>query len=258
MQLTSLDYTLGALSTALQVTVCILVLRNQFYRRLPLFGAYAWLNLLNLTFVWSVYLRLGYSSPPSFYISWIAFGVVLLARGLAVGELCRCVLRFYQGVWALAWRLLVGVAMLLLVYAGLAAYGVRDRIMTFLLTAERGLELTAAVILLLLLAIRSYYRIPVPVVERLLILGLGLWSLLQVLNDAALTLWPDYFPWVRAVEMVSFQVALCTWIVALRKPVPREEHVPRVLPQRVYDELAPQTNLRLRLLNERLLEIFKE
>ena len=257
MELTPSDYGLWTAGTVLQFAVCILVLRNGLYRRLPVFSAYVWLNLVNLAFVWWAYLKLGYSSLPSFYIAWTAYGVALLARGLAVGELCLWVLSPFRGVWALAWRLLVGMAMLLLVYAGLAAYGARDGITAFLLTAEHGLELAAAVVLLFLLAISAYYRIRVQAPERLLILGLGMWSLLQVVNNVAFDLWPGYFPWGRAVKVASFQVALLIWIAALRKPVPQEEHAPPVLSQRAYDELAPQTNLRLRLLNERLLEIFK-
>ena len=257
MQLTTLDYALWALSTALQVGVCILVVRSRSYRSLPLFSAYTWLNLIGLAVGWWAYLKLGYSSRISFNIAWAAFGIVLAARGLAVAELCRRVLRPYDGVWALAWRLLVGVAMLLLVYAGLAVFGVRGGITAFLLTAEHGLELAAALVLLLLLAISNYYHIRVPTLEGMVALGLGVWSLLQVVNNVALLLWPDYYAWGSAVKMVSFQLVLLIWIAALRKPVPQEGQAPPVLSQRAYDELAPQTNLRLRLLNERLLEIFK-
>jgi len=255
MELTRSDYVLWIVSTVLQLAVCGLVLRGGLYLRLPAFSAYVWLNLLTLALVWWAYLRLGYSSM--FYIGWAAFGVALLARGLVVGELCRRVLRLYRGVWALAWRLLVGAAMLLLVYAGLAAYGTRDRLETFFMTAERGMELAAAIVLLLLLVISSYYRIPVPMLEGMLALGLGVWSLLQVVNNVALLLWPNYYAWGSAVKMVSFQLVLLIWIAALRKPVLHEAPAPALLPQTVYDELAPQTNLRLRLLNERLLEIFK-
>ena len=257
MQLTTPDYVLWALSTALQLSVCILVLRKRCYRSLPLFSAYTWLNLISLVSVLCVYLGLGYSSRLSFYIVWIAIGVLLLARGLAVAELCRRVLRPYDGVWALAWRLLVGVAMLLLVYAGLAVFGVRDGITAFLLTAEHGLELAAALVLLLLLAISNYYHIRVPTLEGMVALGLGVWSLLQVVNNVALLLWPDYYAWGSAVKMVSFQLVLLIWIAALRKSVLHQAPAPALLPQTLYDELAPQTNLRLRLLNDRLLEIFK-
>ena len=257
MELTASDYGLWILSTVLQCAVCGLTLRSGLYRRLPVFSAYAWINLVNLAFVWWAYLHLGYSSTTSFYITWGAYGVALLARGLVVGELCRRVLKPYRGVWALAWRLLVGAAMLLLVYAGLAAYGARERVTTFLRTAEHGVELAAAVVLILLLVISSYYRIPVPTLEGMLALGLGVWSLLLVVNNMAFLLWPDYYARGSQVKMVSFQLALLIWIAALRKPVQQEGYAPPVLSQRAYDELAPQTNLRLRLLNDRLLEIFK-
>ncbi len=254
MQLTPFDYGLWIVSTLLQGAVCGLLLRGGLYLRLPIFSSYAWLNLLSLALVWWAYLRLDYSWM--FYVGWVAFAVALLARGLVVGELCRRVLRPYIGVWALAWRILIGVAMLLVVYAGLAAYSNRNPLEVFLFTAERGLELAAAVLLILLLGISHYFRIRVDRLSQLLVLGLGTWSLLQVVNNMALLLWSDYYHWGSAVKMLGFHLSLIIWIAALRKPIPQEEQVP-LLPQPVYDALAPQTNLKLRLLNERLLEIFK-
>lgn len=73
----------------------------------------------------------------------------------------------------------------------------------------------------------------------------------------ALLLWREYYHWGSTVKMISFQVALLIWIAALRKPIPQAGQTQPLLLQQVYDELAPQTNLRLRLLNDRLLEIFK-
>jgi len=170
MVLTPYDYGLWTVSTVLQFALCGLILRTGLSRHLPIFAVYAWLNLLNLALVWWAYLRHGYSSLTFFYITWAAFGVALLARGMVVGELCRRVLSPYSGVWALAWRILTGVALLLVVYAGLAAYSSRDPMQEFLFTAERGLELAAAVLLVLLMGISAYYRILVNQLNRLLIL----------------------------------------------------------------------------------------
>jgi len=257
MALTPHEFGLWIVSTVLQMALCGLILRRHLSRHLPIFAAYAWLNLLTLALVWWAYLRHGYRSPAFFYIAWAAFGAALFARGLVVGELCRRVLRPYTGVWALAWRILTGVALLLVVYAGLAAYSSRDPLQVFLFTAERGLELAAAVIIILLLGISTYFDIRVDRLNRLLVLGLGTWSLLQVVNNVALLLWRDYLHWGSTVKIIAFQVSLIIWIVALLKPIPEKEPARPLLPQQVYDELAPQTNLKLRLLNDRLLEIFK-
>ena len=74
---------------------------------------------------------------------------------MAIAELCQHILAPYRGVWALAKRTLLGITSILLGYTMITTLGNSSRITPFILTAERGLELAATVILLTLLFIRT-------------------------------------------------------------------------------------------------------
>lgn len=258
MELAASDYILWWVGTLLEIVVCVLILRRGLYRRLPFFSTFLALDLASAMLVWWTYSHWGYGSWAAWYVAWIPQGVLLLVRGLAVAELCWSSLRTYRGIWALTWRLLCGIALLLVLNAGLDASGNAHWMLQFVLTAERGLELSAAVILLLLLLTASYYRIRLEPVQGLIALGLCFYSLIQVLNNSFMREWlTQYLYWWNGVRMVSFQVALVIWWLALRKPLPAVAPAPALLPQKVYDELSPQVNYRLRVLNQRLLELLK-
>ncbi len=258
MQLSSSDHLLWGVGTLLEVVLCVFIIRRGLYRRLPFFSAYPALVLTSAALLWWAYRVLGYGSPASLYIAWTTQGMMLLSRGLAVAELCWSSLRAYRGIWALTWRLLAALALALVVHAGLSAAGNRSWIAPFVLTAERGLELAAVGILVLLLAVCRYYEIRLEPVQKMILLGLGFYSAIQVLNNSFMREWlTQYFHWWNGIRLASFQVALVIWLLALRKPLPAVAPAPALLPQEVYDELAPQVNYRLRLLNQRLLEMLK-
>jgi len=258
MQLTASDHILWAVGALLEVIVCVLIVRRGLYRRLPFFSTFVALDLASEVVVWWTYSRWGYGSWAAWYISWIMRGVLLLARAPVVAELCWSSLRAYRGIWALTWRLLCGVALLLLLNAALDASGNAHWMLQFVLTAERGLELAAAVILLSLLLISDYYRIRLEPVQRMVAVGLCFYSAVQVLNNSFMRGWlTQYVPWWNGIHLVSFQVALVIWWLAIRKPLPAVEQAPALLPRKVYDELSPRVNYRLRVLNQRLLEFLK-
>lgn len=258
MQLYASDYALWGLATFLELILCILVVRRGIYRRLPFFSAYLALAFASGILVLWAYHVLDYGSWAAWYFSWTAQGVMLLARGLAVAELCWRGLRDYRGIWALAWRLLCAIALLLLVSAAINARGHTDHIASFVWAGERGLELAAAVMLLSLLIISRYYQIRIEHAPRLIAFGLCFYSLIQVLNNSFMGEWlAHYVPWWNGIRLASFQVALVMWIVALWRPLPVAAPAPALLPQTVYDELSPHLNYRLRVLNQRLVEILR-
>ena len=256
MHLTLGESLLGAASTLLELLVCAFAFRRRLYLRLPFFTAYLALLVGRTLILWWFYLGPGYGSRVSFYYFWVSQGILLAARAAAVAEIAWRALRGYRGVWALGWRVLLIIALFLLLHATLDARGSRPWISPFILTAERGLELAAVGILVLLLAICRYYGIQLEPVQKMIALGMGLYSAVQVLNNSVLRV-THYFAMWNEIRIVSFQVALVIWLVALRKPLPATAPAPPLLPQRVYDELSPQVNYRLRALNQRLLEILK-
>ncbi len=258
MPFSSSNFFLAMASSLLQLAVCVLAWRRRLYLRLPLFTAYLTLLLVRTLFLWVLYLSVGYDSPLSFQGYWVSQGILLAARGVAVAEIAWRAVREYRGVWALGWRLLCGIALLLLVHAAVDARGAASWIAPFLLTAERDLELAVLGILVVLLTLCRYYGIRLEPVQKMVALGMGFYSAIQSLNNSFVQDWlARYFTAWSAVRVFSFEVTLVIWLVALRRPLPAAAPAPVLLPQKLYDELSPQVNNRLRVLNQRLLEILK-
>ena len=258
MHLTIGNYVLWAATSLLEMGVCAYAFRHRLYLRLPFFTAYLTLLCLSNLALWWFYLGPGYDSRAAFYVFWVLQGVHLAARGAAIAEIAWRTLHEYRGVWELSSLLLVGIALFLLVQAGMGALGNRSWLAPFVLTAERGLELAAVVILVSLFALSRYYGILLEPLERTVALGLGVYSAVQVMNNSFMREWlTRYFHWWSHIRVISFLVALAIWWWALRKPLPAEQPKRELLSQNVYDELAPQVNFRLRRLNDRLLELLK-
>ena len=258
MHLTFGNYVLLGGNSLLAAVVCAYAFRRRLYLRLPLFTAYLTLLFLRDLAMWWFYLGPGYDSRAAFDSFWVTQGILLAARGAAIAEIAWRALHRYRGVWALGSLLLLGIALLLLVQAGFSALGNRSWIAPFVLTAERGLELAAVVILVTLFYLSRYYGIRMEPVQRIVALGLGIYSAAQVINNSFMREWlTRYFSWWAHVRVISFFVALGIWWLALRKPLPAEQPKPVLLSQDVYDELAPQVSFRLRKLNDRLLEMLK-
>lgn len=258
MHLTPTGYLLWAASTLLGVGVCAFAFCRRLYLRLPLFTAYLTFLVGRTLILWWFYLGPGYGSRVSFYYFWVTQGILLAARGAAVAELAWRGLREYRGVWALGWRLLCFIGLVLLFHAAIDAGGNASFLVAFIVTAERDLELAVVGILVLLLAVGRYYRILLDPVHRMVALGLGFYSAVQMLNNGLPRVWQTlYFDWWNVIRLTSFQVALVIWLLPLLRPLPKAAPAPALLPQSFYDELSPQVNYRLRILNQRLLEILK-
>ena len=264
MPLSLSTYLLWGAGTALELLLCALALRNGLFRRLRFFTLYVLLvAIYEVTWFGAIH-ALGYKSKGAFYFFWLAQAILLFARAVAIAELCQHILGPYRGVWALAKSILLGIALILLGYATIATLGRTSWITAFILTAGRGLELAAAVILLTLLFISAYYRIRLEPVVRLVALGLCFFSTVQMLNNSFLVEWlvqyfrlMRFFPLWDGIRTASFNVAVVIWCLAVWRPLSATAPGAILLPQQVYDELAPQVNYRLRMLNQRLLEMLK-
>ena len=224
------------------------------YRAYPAVSIYLLLNLVLGVLMFLVYRRWGFFSKPSWLISWGVQALVLCARGLAVMEVCKHLLSHYRGVWALAWRILLGCASLVLLYAGLAAsHGLK-----FVLPkAERALELAIAAVIVGVLVFLRYYEVEAKREDRSLAIGFCLYSCFSVLNNTVLERFLDsYASLWNFLGMLAFLASMLLWTWALRKPQ-TERSLRTLLPTGVYQTLAPQFNLRLRLLNEQLVQFWK-
>jgi hypothetical protein len=225
------------------------------YRLYPIFFFYLLTTLAHDVVAFVTYQRWGFDSATAYRIAWGAQGIVLFARALAVAEVCRHLLSRYRGVWALAWRILLLSAALVFSYSILAA---RHHWRLALLTADRGLELSIATVIVVLLLFARYYGVKVEPVVRSLAVGFCLYSCFAVLNNTVLERWlHDYSVLWNLLGMLAFLASLSIWTWALRhsqsEPQPKEI----LLPSGIYQAIAPEINLRLRLFNEQLSRFWK-
>lgn len=270
--MTHYEYFLVALIKGFDVLLCALVFARHLQKRLPFFAVFAVTILVTSLGTTFVYAYFGFRSPISYYAWWVAVAATLLTRSFAIAELCRDVLRAYRGIWALAWRLLGLMAAGLLVNAAIDAEGQPHWFAAYGFTLERDVEIASVVILVAMLLVTAYYRLPTEPLQKWLVLGLSLFCVIQFVNS---TFFRDFF-----VQFVSSRMALQSqinqmndlwntvyiassclcigmWCFALRKPLAEPATRPVLLPAELYPALSPEINLQLRSFNDRLLELLK-
>ena len=263
-------------SLALQIVLIVILFHRRNHRAYPFFTAYIALGVAQSMILALVYRWWGFTAFRSFQVAWLSQSLVLAARASAVAELCRKVLGIYRGIWALAIRLLAVIALIVVVYA---CYVSSWRWKVTVLEADRATELAIASIIVVLLAFSRYYRVPITTTDRLIAIGLCIYSSSYVINNSVDVKIPQeyysywnllieavyiferllyrYFSyWNLPLQVVSV-VSLLIWIVGLWYPVPRETEQPELMEASLYQRLSPEINLRLRMLNEQLLAFWR-
>jgi hypothetical protein len=234
----------------LKLALFLLLIYRKNYRVYPCLFAYILLTLLQSPVLFFCYRIWGFSSQMSVNIAWSTQGLVVDVRALAVAEICRRVLQRYRGIWALAWRMLLAAAGLVLLYSW--AVG-RPHWQLAILNADRAFELAIALAIGILFLFVRYYEIEMAPAERLLAIGFFLFSCFSLLNDTILERWLyDYDVLWNLAGTLVFIPCLLLWIWALRQPQPETVFQPQMLPSNVYAEFAPEINFRLKALNEHL------
>lgn len=238
------------LSIALRALLLGLVLWRRNVRSFPFFSIYLSANLLNALLLVVSYKVWGHLSPVTFRIVWGSQFVVSCARAFAVAEICRLLLAGYSGIWALARRILLLCAALVLLYSFLAS---KHQWSSAILGASRAIELTIAVVIVVLLVFLRHYQVAAEPTLRTLAIGFCLFSCFAVLNYTILEHWLKRYEGVwNFLEVVSYLLCVIGWIWALRESFPRPLRNPALLPGSIYRQLSPEINLRLRHLDEQL------
>ncbi|MGH9701830.1 MAG: hypothetical protein ACRD4K_00525 [Candidatus Acidiferrales bacterium] len=258
MLLSPFGYTNWVFITALEVLTCCLALYRGLFHRLPIFTTYLVLLVLNECIWWPAYHLLDVRSNMAFFIYWVLQAILLMARGAVIAEICWKLLRDYSGIWRLA-RQALTIAAVILVLLAIPRWNQRGpRLSLMVLSGERGLEFAVVVILLIGLSFCRYYRIHIEIPFPLILLGLGIYSAMQVVNNALLEVWKgSYFEQWNTVRGASFEFAIILWSIALRKPLPEIRRAPALLSPEVYLQVSPEMNQQLRELNQRLQEMWK-
>jgi len=234
--------------------LCLLHVRKNV-SSYPAFSAYIFMTLAQSGLLFIAIKGWGFSSTVAWRVGWATQCIVIGARAFAVAELCRHILGRFLGIWVLARRILLASGVVVLLYALIAA----DHQWRLVLnTAERGLELAIAAVVVVLLLFARYYDIAVTSPLRLLAVGLCLYSCVAALNDAVLERWlSTYVSLWNVFGMTVFLACLLLWSWAFRKSAPQTVAAPLLLSGSVYLNLIPEVNLRLRSLNEQLIEFWR-
>jgi hypothetical protein len=220
MGLTTTEIILWYSAFILELLVCVLAFRRRLYLHLPVFTSYLTLLIAREAFIYSVYHAAGYTSRLAFYSYWVTEAVLLVGRAAAIGELAWRASYPYAGFRVVLKWVLTVVALILVLRAALATMARVSRLPPFVLTLEREIELTAAVVLVLLFALSRRYDVPLQTPQRLVAAGLLVYSLIQVVNNTISQQWLEsYFHGWNAVRSASFHAALVIWLIALAKPL---------------------------------------
>jgi len=249
-EIVTIEKALWALSVLLTAGLFALLLYRKNYRVYPYFFTYVLITLMQSPVLLATYRVWGFDSPASTNIAWGVQGLVIAARALAVAEICRRVMGMYRGIWALAWRMLLAIAGLVLLYSWAVA---RPRWQAAILNSDRGIELAIAGVIVMVFLFAQHYEIEVAPADRYLAIGFLLFSCFTVLNNTLLEGWLERYETLwNLFGTLAFMASLLLWIWAVRETQEEGSWQPEMLPGVAYCTLAPEINLRLKTLNEEL------
>lgn len=242
-----------------QAVICLLIIllyRRENYRAYPYFTAYLLLTVGQTLVLLFAYHFEGFGGMRSFQIAWLSQGMILIARGLAVAELCRRILAAYRGIWGLALRLLGFFALTVTLYS---SYVADWRWQVAVYAADRGVELSIATVIVVLLAFSRYYQVPIAAVDRSIAAGFCLYSCFIVLNNTILeAFFEKYVASWNVLSSFAYLASLAIWTRAIWSAAPARSELPELVEAGVYRRLSPEINARLRMLNEQLLSFWQK
>src|SRR5450432_3103402 len=155
-------------SISLRVFLLCLLIFKKNIRFFPFFTAYLIINLGEGVALKFAYKAWGFGSLPSYRTAWIMAAIVVCVKALAVAELCRLLLGGYRGIWALAWRVLLTCAGLILLFSAFAAKWNWEGT---IIGAGRASELAIAAVIVIVFLFMRHYEIVSEASVRFVALG---------------------------------------------------------------------------------------
>lgn len=239
----------------LEFFILALLLYRRTFRILRFFALYSAL-LLVWDSVWFIVSSnsAAYNSPWAYYLFWTVEAILPCLRLLAIAEICWRSLRGYPAIWRLASRALLTIAAGLLVWTAISSYASRGMFQRFIDIGLQRFEFMQAVVALAFIAMAYRYRVQLLPIHRLILLGLCLYSTVQVANNQISALNPKLLlPIFDVVRRISMSASQCIWLYAvalpLAEPVTPESEV---FSGGELERFAPEVHDRLRELNDRL------
>jgi len=247
-----------AASVLLQLALFALLFLRSNVRKLPVLTLYVATNLGQAACI--LYLISSPHLSPRTYdlVPWVSEAITLLFQALAASEAIHLLLRPYRGIWGLTWRALALVSAILLAFIAQHTAG---NYHWALLEADRGYHLIFASAIMACFLLVRYYNVLVPAPFKLLLAGFCFFSCATILvntifQDLLYSKVPDYEPIWQFASVLSFALVQVVWLAALREPLPADQR-PLIAADDLYEELTPEIDARLRILNKKLAKLWK-
>jgi len=245
-----------AFTTFVKCALLLQLVRRKFLDDYPWFCTYVASAIVQTLVVAIIYQTPGLSELVVWRLAWGSQLIVVCFRFQAVVELIRKILGAYLGIWALAWRLLFGVGVLVMANSLVFSKGDWYWISV---NVDRGLELSMAAIIVTLLLFARYYRLPIQRLHLALAVGLCLYSTFFVVDYTLLEKHVQQFAvfW-GFLDVLTYLATLLIWLNAVSfYPKLATQLTPPVIPKELYGKLSSELNLRLYHLNKQLSQLFR-
>lgn len=246
---------LWLVTIGLQIAILLIMTGKRLYRNFPAIYCYLLIGLAESPLLYFVYQARGYESWGAYWTAWVSQGVVVLARWIAVCEVCHAILGQFRGVWALTWRVLaVSGAIALLAAVIFGGHDYARLINTF----DLGLEFSIATVLVVFFSFTRFYDVAVSPALRSIGIAFCMYSCFRAFNDTVLqTFLGNYAGTWSMVDGVTYLATLTLICVAVYVYQAQQAKAINLLPGGAYAAFVPQANARLTALNERLRQILK-
>jgi hypothetical protein len=188
-----------------------------------------------------------------FYSYWLSGFTLSFLRFYVILEICKLVLRDYAAVKMFSWRVLSAVAVIMFSWTAYFAIRNAHHPGRLVLTFQQTTDLSFAALLLTLMGLGVYYNMSIHSLYRRILIGSCIYSAEQIVSSELLRIpvhvtnsvfdFTARFSWLLMMAIWSW--AVWRWAGA---PIGQ----PELIPQTMYDDLAPRVHNRLRELNNKL------
>lgn len=252
-----LDVTSWLLEAGLDVTILVLVLFRKPVRQVSFFVAYLVILVLKDTW-WYYTLQHMTNIASGAYLTiyktyWGSDFLLSMLRLATCVQIWWLSVRLYPAIWKLSWRALGIISGLLTLWTFFSVYFVRDRLARFFMLGTERYEFMQAVLLVTILAFSAYYAVDFKPGYRAFLVGFCLYSLtVCVVTTVSYQNLVGSYPWFSHARELMFDGVLCLWFYAAMKLAAAPSPGDPAVPPDLYNQLAPDLNLRLRQLNNQL------
>jgi hypothetical protein len=239
----------------LDCVLLFLLFRKKLYRQLKFFCVYiVILCLLEPAGFWISFLP-WFLSPAWSTTYWSIQFVLSLLRLLTIAEISRRSLVAYPAVWSFGWRMLSAAAAILFSWTAYSAFKGRHHFRIFIAVGGQRFEIMQVILLLLVLFLGVYYHVRISQLNRMILIGICIFSAIQIANDPLLLAKIPADSVFGYIRPGSFLIPMMIWTYAVWRWGGTSTAPPDLISQEKYDELSPQIHDRLQELNDKLSDL---